>query len=382
MTSSRLPAKWVLLTCLILPLHVYAQSFQEGKEAYLAKDYSKAFDILMPLANQGDPKAQMTIAMMYDYGQGVPKDSVKAVEWYTKAAAQGVPIVQHDLGVKFFRGIGVPRDYTAAARWWRMAGENGLVESQYNLGLMHYKGMGVEKDYGEALKWFKMAAEQNHALSQYNLGLMYAFGQGVNTDYREACRWFLKAAENGVPQAQYNLGVLLENGLGAPRDREAAKKWYQLAAKQGVTQANKKLAALEKGAPASPPRLTSPAGSQSIQREAWIKAQDPSHFTIQLVTARNEQAIVDLLNRHNQTSNRAYFRRKLNGAFHYTAILGVFKSSQMAAEALAALPPDLKRSKPLIRQFAVLQELILLRQGILQMSLPHASNLSWNCLRP
>ena len=37
----------------------------------------------------GERKAQYNLGVMYDNGEGVPKDDAEAVKWYQKAADQG-----------------------------------------------------------------------------------------------------------------------------------------------------------------------------------------------------------------------------------------------------------------------------------------------------
>ncbi len=224
-----------------------APTFEDGHQAYQDRDYSKALEILLPLAKQGDADAQETLSIMYDFGYGVRKDPVKALRWYERAALQGKPLLQHDLGVRYFRGDGIPQSYEKASMWWERAAKSGVVESQYNLGLMYAQGLGVSKDNRMAVGWYNEAAKQNHANAQYSLGIMYAFDQGVELDYGKALDFFSKAADQGVMQAQYNLAVLYENGRGTQIDIEQARKWYEAAAGQGLKQAREKLATLGSG---------------------------------------------------------------------------------------------------------------------------------------
>ena len=237
-------AIWLLLAGAVLA----AATFEEGHRAYQDRDYAKALEILLPLAEQGDADAQETLSIMYDFGYGVRKDPVKALRWYERAALQGKPLLQHDLGVRYFRGDGIPQSYEKASMWWERAAKSGVVESQYNLGLMYAQGLGVSKDQRMAVGWYNEAAKQNHANAQYSLGIMYAFGQGVELDYNKALDFFSKAADQGVTQAQYNLAVLYENGRGTQIDIEQARKWYEAAAGQGLRQAREKLATLGSGA--------------------------------------------------------------------------------------------------------------------------------------
>ena len=40
-------------------------------------------------ADQGDAKAQYSLGVMYDQGEGVPQDYAEAVKWYRLAANRG-----------------------------------------------------------------------------------------------------------------------------------------------------------------------------------------------------------------------------------------------------------------------------------------------------
>jgi len=46
----------------------------EGTTAYIRHDFAKAYAELKPLAEQGNAKAQVFLAFMYDEGHGVTQD--------------------------------------------------------------------------------------------------------------------------------------------------------------------------------------------------------------------------------------------------------------------------------------------------------------------
>lgn len=98
------------------------QSLEDGVAAYEQGDYATAFQILKPLAEQGDANAQINLGLIYRWGQGVPQD------------------------------------YGEAAKWWRKAAEQGHADVQVSLGTMYYFGLGVLQDYGQAHMWFNLAA--------------------------------------------------------------------------------------------------------------------------------------------------------------------------------------------------------------------------------
>ena len=77
-------------------------------------------------------------------------------------AKAGDVVAQYNLGVMYDTGEGVPKDYAEAAKWYRKAAEQGHAVAQFNLGVMYADGEGVSKNDAEAVKWFRQAAEQGH----------------------------------------------------------------------------------------------------------------------------------------------------------------------------------------------------------------------------
>ncbi|MBI4006798.1 MAG: SEL1-like repeat protein [Gammaproteobacteria bacterium] len=360
---------YVLLVLWQIPAAL-AQSFEEGKAAYQAKDYQKALEILRPLAEQGNSQAQVTLGIMYDYGHGVTANPEEAFKWYLKAAEQGIPMVQHDVGVKYFQGQGVKQDYLEAARWWEQSANAGLADSQFNLGLMYYRGIGIEQDYRKAAELFLKAANQEHSHAQYSLAVMHAFGQGMDKNYEEALKWFKKSAAQGVAQAQFNLGVFYESGYGLEKDLNTAREWYQRAADQGLEEAKKKLAELtskekqeiisrpESISHPEPGELPDKLPDIGIKREDWVIQQNPEFFTLQLSSVLTEKDIVKFIKENNIESEAAYIIVVINGVTRYTALYGVFDTYTEAEKAIKQLPENLQNGKPWVRNFGILQNLL------------------------
>ncbi len=106
--------------------------FQAGCSAFDRGDYAAAREQWVPLAGQGDPKAQFRLGCLYAFGQGVPKD------------------------------------YGFALRLYRLAAEQGDADAQNNLGGMYAEGMGVPPDPVQAYMWFELAAERGHEMARSN----------------------------------------------------------------------------------------------------------------------------------------------------------------------------------------------------------------------
>jgi TPR repeat protein len=368
----------LVVTLLCYPPAGLAQDYETGKQAYLDKDYERAYEILKPLADQGNSDAQVTLGLMYDYGHGVERDPARAIEWYTRAAEQGIPLIQHDLGVKYFQGQeGIPQDYLEAAKWWEQAANAGLSDSQFNLGLMYYRGLGLEQDYAKASELFLRAAEQDHANAQYSLAVMYAFAQGKERDYAEALKWFRKSAEQDVAQAQYNLGVFYENGYGVAKDPDEAKIWYRKAADQDLDKARERLAALEAAQTATTAAAVTAEGPETVQpdsptavaetpapatgdlrRDDWLRQQDPGNYTLQLISLTSEETVAKYLRDHGLQEQAGYIKVVIDGTTRYNAIYGLYDSHQNALIAIAALPEAVKRDQPWVRNIGVLHKVM------------------------
>jgi TPR repeat protein len=237
---------------------IFFNEFQDGWNAYEKTDYKTARELWLPLAEQGELRAQFFLGFMHDMGFGVPEDDKEAFKWYQLAAEQGDSRAQLFMGYMHDFGHGVLEDDQEAFKYFLPAAEQGYkkaIVSIYNL---------AQKNLPEALKVLKTDAESGDSKAQYALGKMYEFGRGVRQDYKEAIKWYQLSREpyvrphifglafKGVPEAvniiisyaeaghvdtQRELGVMYEFGKGVQQDYKEAVKWYQRAEKNGHKQA-------------------------------------------------------------------------------------------------------------------------------------------------
>jgi TPR repeat protein len=145
-----------------------AGPFEDAVAAYEAGDYTAAYRLQRPLADQGFVKAQVNLGIMYAHGHGVLQDDVEAIRWFQKAADHGDPLAQHNLGVIYESGRGVPQDWAEAATWFRSAADQGLADAQYDLGRIYAEGRGIQQDYVRAYLWFSLAAAQGDRRALHN----------------------------------------------------------------------------------------------------------------------------------------------------------------------------------------------------------------------
>jgi uncharacterized protein len=99
--------------------------------AYSPDDGSSSTEFrenLLP-AEQGDAKAQVFVAYLYETGQGVTRNYTKSAEWYGRAARQGNPLAQTQLGNMYQLGRGVPQNYVLAYMWLDLAERKGSLQA-------------------------------------------------------------------------------------------------------------------------------------------------------------------------------------------------------------------------------------------------------------
>lgn len=89
--------------------------------SYDRADYGTALKIWLPLAQEGDPKAQSYVGELAEKGLGQTADYEMAALWYRRAAEQGYAPAQINLGQLYEKGLGVKKDMATAVMWYRRA---------------------------------------------------------------------------------------------------------------------------------------------------------------------------------------------------------------------------------------------------------------------
>ena len=226
---------------------------------------------LLSSAEQGNAKAQTTLGLLYDKGQGVPKDYMEAMKWFRLAAAQDDAAAENNLGLLYENGQGLPQDYKEAAKWFRLAAEQGNAVAQNHLGILYENGQGVPNIYVYAYKWLNLAASsldgsvadpaakaRDSVASRMTVGQLAEARQLSSVwqpkkpgalpanpaDYAQSSALLaplLSSAEQGFADSQFDLGNLYEKGLGVPKNYKEAAMWFRLAAEQANAMAESNL---------------------------------------------------------------------------------------------------------------------------------------------
>lgn len=118
---------------------------------------------------------------------------------------------QWHLGNMFNFGQGVEKDSAKARRWYEMAADNEHVEANYLLALEHSRFIQDEDHSRKACMRFYRAAVQGH---------------------KEAKEELCALANKGVKRAPYYLALMYHNGKGNVRNATEAQKWFRIAKDQ------------------------------------------------------------------------------------------------------------------------------------------------------
>ncbi len=202
------------LALCVVAAGAWAQSYDDGRRAYDAGDYTKARNIWLPLAEGGEAIAQFSLGKLLEKGGGeIKRDYQQAAGWYRKSAAQGFAAAQNNLGLMFAEGRGVPLDTGRAAQLWLAAGHNDYPIAQYNLARAYFRGDGVPKDRSRAELWFRRASDLGLANAQYALGQIKRLGLTAAADEGEALSWYQMAAAQGHENAKIQAEQLRRAGV-------------------------------------------------------------------------------------------------------------------------------------------------------------------------
>jgi hypothetical protein len=184
------------------------KTLKQGWSAYNLGNYEAAHSLWMPLAEMGNPSAQVFIGLMHNQGHAVEQSINKAVKWYTLASDQGHVPAKWRLAILYYHGSGLTKDYQKAAELFHSAAKLGDTYSQKALGVMYSKGFGVPKNNMLAYSWlniasgngFKLALKMQDEIIKEMAPEEAAESKSIaeeciNSGYKN-CGWELSSADN------------------------------------------------------------------------------------------------------------------------------------------------------------------------------------------
>ena len=186
-------------------------------------------------AEQGDPRAMLMVANIYQQGMGVQQNYSKVLEWSQKAAFSGDAEGYLRLGHCHEVGMGTAVDMEKAVKAYEVAVSMNNPLAQHKMASMLLTGRGVPKDIAKGLELLQKASDNNNFLASNELGFIFFQGLfGQKQDFARAKALFLKSAEQGNLEGVKNYAIMLKDGLGQKADPAGALRWFLIGQKGGL----------------------------------------------------------------------------------------------------------------------------------------------------
>ena len=154
---------------------------------------SRPFSEWLELAHQGDPEAQVRVAIRYKFSGKTEAERSSWRDWALKSAAQ---------------------DFLAAQAFLAQVAV-------------------VEKDYSDALPLLEKLAVKDHGWALAALATSHMQGRGVPIDQEKGYELYLRAAHIAPIYAAFQLAKCYSEGMGTVPDTLAANYWFQVAGDNG-----------------------------------------------------------------------------------------------------------------------------------------------------
>jgi uncharacterized protein len=145
-----------------------AEALWQRAVAYIDRnDYRDAIPLLQQAARQGHARAQATLGIAYQDGNGVRRDDRAAAYWFGLAAAQGHRASQYALGGMYEEGEGgLARDPRKAGELYLASARQGFDKAELVVGVNYLTGDdGFPHDRQQAIFYLRRAAAQGTPLA-------------------------------------------------------------------------------------------------------------------------------------------------------------------------------------------------------------------------
>jgi hypothetical protein len=115
-------------------------------------DYRSAIPLLLQAGRMGHARAQSTLSIAYQDGNGVRADDRAAAHWFGLAANQGHRAAQYALAAMYEEGEGgLPKNVTKARELYALSARQGFDKAQMVMGIAYEFGRGVPRSRPKAI---------------------------------------------------------------------------------------------------------------------------------------------------------------------------------------------------------------------------------------
>ena len=101
-----------------------------------------------------------------------------------------------------------------------------------------------------------------------------------------------------------------------------------------------------------------PKNPKYNRRETWLLQQKPEFYTLQLLGAGSEKAVLEFIRHQNISTEAMYFKINREGKDWFTLVFRIYPSRKSARQAIRFLPKQLQKARPWARDIAGIQKAI------------------------
>ena len=219
-------------------------------------------------------------------------------------------------------------------------------------------------DLERAAQYFTAALNANPTMptALYQVARI-GYEKGRFPEARRDLRHYLQIARH-TPETLW-LSVLVERALG---NEGIARRYAQRLQNRFPHSEETRLlfeSELESASQQVPPVPPSTAAGDGFRREAWLRGQPASAYTVELFASQNESAMPYFRDEYGLTGELAYYASRRGAATWYTLVWGSFDDAAQARQAATQLPDALRESGVTeVRRFADIQAEVSTRTGL------------------
>jgi len=371
-----------------------AADYQDGLDAYTFGDYATAMEewqavVAAPPAEVNPAiyaEAHYAIAKLYWQGDGVEQNFRQAYDWLLQAAELGHAGAQAKLGFMYTDGLVVRQDFSQAFGWYSKAAKGGNVDGLYNLGIFYYYGWGIERDLTMAAQYLAAASALGDAPSEEALQQVLAeieaeqatpvggrlAAESLEVDWQpnlsEDEAWALAAgveANDTIAGAEPDMAVdgsqeSLAPGDGSDADEQAKDSLARPAPAENTAPAEVDSAGQPVESIAASTAAREPEPEEPVWRdEAWIAAQDPDHYTIQVMALSDLELLRKQVEGFEALAPFAIYTVQKDTSPLHVLVQGSYPDVESARAVQNVFPRKIqKRDKLWIRRFEMVQRLL------------------------
>lgn len=131
---------------------------------------------------------QGQLALLYEAGLGVPKDTALSEKWLRQAFDRGLPYAGRQLGYLY-----ATMNRPEATDVYYKAAEMGSVRAYADIGYLCLTGTFVKKGPALGGQWIQRAIDQGSGYAAFTLGLVCFEGKGVPVDRQKGIKYLRMA---------------------------------------------------------------------------------------------------------------------------------------------------------------------------------------------